>query len=304
MTTPDLPVAKPAGRRRPLGSFLAFVADNRTFSVGALLLLVVLFLAYVAPLFVDSDAARVGALPARQSPSAERWLGTDTQGRDVLTVFILAIRQTMKIAVIAGGIGTLAGAFLGLAAGYFGSGVDGVIRLTSDVMITIPGIIILVIVGANVREMTVEAMAIIVALVTWMGPMRTIRSQVLTLRERAYIQVAQLNGERGIELLFREIVPNLLPYLAARFVMAVSIAVLATVGLEALGLGPQNSYTLGMMVFWSQRYNAVLRGMWWWWSAPIVMIVWIFVGLYLISTGVDRISNPRLRESGTKANDQ
>jgi peptide/nickel transport system permease protein len=296
MAASDLLTTSHEVRRRRSASFATFVAENRLFSVGVFLLLVVLFLAYVAPLFVDSDNARVGALPARQPPSAERWLGTDSQGRDVLTVFILAVRQTMKIAVIAGGIGTLAGTFLGLAAGYFRGPVDGVVRLAADVMITIPGIIILVIVGANVREMTVEAMAIIVAFVTWMGPMRTIRSQVLTLRERAYIEVAQLNGERGIELLIREIVPNLLPYLAARFVMAVSIAVLATVGLESLGLGPQNSYTLGMMIFWSQRYNAVLRGMWWWWSAPIVMIVWIFIGLYLVSTGVDRIANPRLRD--------
>ena len=296
MAVSDIPAAPPVADLPKKQSVWAFIRANPTFSVGAFLLLVILFLAYVAPAFVDEANARVGAVTARQPPSAERWLGTDSQGRDVLTVFILAIRQTMKIAVIAGAIGTLAGTFLGLAAGFFRGAVDGVIRLASDVMITIPGIIILVIVGANVREMTVEAMALIVAFVTWMGPMRTIRSQVLTLRERAYIQIAQLNGERGIELLVREIVPNLLPYLAARFVMAVSIAVLATVGLEALGLGPQNSYTLGMMVFWSQRYNAVLRGMWWWWTAPIATIVWIFLGLYLVSTGVDRIANPRLRK--------
>lgn len=284
--------------RTRLDTILTFMNDNRSFTIGVMLLVVVVFLGYVAPFFVDSANARVGAVQARQSPSWQHWLGTDSQGRDVLSVFVFAITQTLKIAVIAGGIGTIAGTLLGLAAGYFRGFVDGAIRLASDVMITIPAIIILVIVGANVREMTVEMMAIIVALVTWMGPMRTIRSQVLTLRERAYIQVAQLNGQKGIELLIREILPNLLPYLAARFVMAVSIAVLATVGLEALGLGPQNSYTLGMMVFWSQTYNAVLRGLWWWWSAPIVMIVWIFMGLYLVSTGVDKIANPRLRREG------
>lgn len=278
-----------------IASAISFMNDNRSFAIGMLLVLVVLFIAYIMPFFLEADDARVGAVPPRQSPTAEHFMGTDTQGRDVLTVFVLSISQTLKIAVVAGGIGTIAGLLLGLVAGYFRGPLDAVIRFASDVMITIPAIIILVIVSANVREMTVEIMAIIIALVTWMGTMRTIRSQVLTLRERSYIQIAQLNGERGFELLIREVLPNLMPYIVARFVMAVSVAVLATVGLEALGLGPQNSYTLGMMVYWSQLYNAVLRGMWWWWIPPIAMIVWIFLGLYLVSTGVDKIANPRLR---------
>jgi peptide/nickel transport system permease protein len=276
-------------------SAISFMNDNRSFAIGVAMILVVLFIAYIMPFFIEADDARVGAVKARLSPTAEHFMGTDTQGRDVLSVFVLSISQTLKIAVVAGGIGTLAGLLLGLIAGYFRGPLDAVIRFASDVMITIPAIIILVIVSANIREMTVEIMAIIIALVSWMGAMRTIRAQVLTLRERSYIQIAQLNGESGFEVLIREVLPNLMPYLVARFVMAVSVAVLATIGLEALGLGPQNSYTLGMMVYWSQLYNAVLRGMWWWWSPPIAMIVWIFLGLYLISTGVDKIANPRLR---------
>ena len=299
MTTAELGLTRRLRiSRRSFQGLARFLGQNRTFTVGIAMLLLVLALGYIAPLIVDHDNARVGAVRARQAPTMQNWLGTDSQGRDVLTVFILSITQTLKIAMIAGGIGTIVGLLLGLAAGYFRGVTDSIIRLASDVMVTIPAIIILVIVGANVRQMTVEIMAVIVALVTWMGPMRTIRSQVLMLRERAYVQVAQLNGVRGMELIIREILPNLLPYLAARFVMAVSIAILATVGLEALGLGPQNSYTLGMMVYWSQTYNAILRGMWWWWSPPIIMIVWVFVSLYLISTGVDAIANPRLKKQG------
>ena len=91
--------------------------------------------------------------------------------------------------------------------------------------------------------------------------------------------------------------PNLLPYIAASFVTAVSQAILATIGLEALGLGPQNELTLGMMIYWAQYYGAILRGLWWWWSRPIAVIVIIFVGLLLTSAGMDELVNTRLRRS-------
>ena len=114
------------------------------------------------------------------------------------------------------------------------------------------------------------------------------------MRERGYVQVARLSGMRDLEIIAREMLPNLLPYLAASFVSAVGAAVLASIGLEALGLGPQNEPTLGMTIYWALYYTSLLRGIWWWWAPPMVMIVLIFVGLFLISIGLDRIANPRL----------
>ena len=98
-----------------------------------------------------------------------------------------------------------------------------------------------------------------------------------------------------VEIVFIEVLPNLLPYIAASFVLAVSSSILFTIGLEALGLGPQNEYTLGMMIYWSNYYGAILRGMWWWWFPPIIVIVWIFVSLLFISAGMDQIVNTKLR---------
>ena len=92
-----------------------------------------------------------------------------------------------------------------------------------------------------------------------------------------------------------EVLPNLLPYLAASFVTAVSRAILATIGLEALGLGPQNELTLGMMIYWSQFYSAILRGLWWWWVPPVVVIALVFIALLLTSAGLDRVVTARLR---------
>lgn len=273
------------------------LSRNRTLLAGIALLGLIVVVATVGPLLVDVTQARVGATIPRSPPDGAHWLGTDGQGRDMLTVLILAMPQTLKIGLIAGLISLSVGVALGLIAGFLGGIVDTVIRLLSDVMMTIPGIAILVLVASNVREMTVELMAVIVASLSWMVATRTIRAQTLSLRERGYVQIARLNGSRGLKLIFVEVLPNLLPFIAASFVITVSSAMLATVGLEALGLGPQNDLTLGMAIYWAQFYGAIIRGMWWWWGPPIVAIVLIFVGLMLTSAGMDKLVNKRLGSS-------
>lgn len=263
------------------------------FGLGLLSAIVVLSLA--GPWLVDASTANVGAVAPRQPPSAEHLLGTDSQGRDILASLMLATPQTLKIGILAGIIGLAVGTFLGIVSGFFGGLIDTVIRLAADVTMTIPGIAVLLLVATNVRTMTVELMALIVASLSWMTATRTIRAQTLSLRERSYVAMARLNGVGGLRLVVGEVLPNLVPYLAASFVTAVSRAILATIGLEALGLGPQNDLTLGMMIYWAQFYSAILRGLWWWWAPPVVMIAAIFIGLLLTSTGLDRVVNARLR---------
>jgi peptide/nickel transport system permease protein len=109
--------------------------------------------------------------------------------------------------------------------------------------------------------------------------------------------MAKLNGMSTPRIIGKELVPNLLPYLGASFVGAVGAAILAAIGLEALGLGPQNEPTLGMTIYWAIFYSALLRGLWWWWAAPVGVIVILFVALFLIAVGLDELANPRLRRT-------
>ncbi len=267
--------------------------------VGGVAILLVLALAgLVGPLLVDPGLAEIGAVRPRRPPNPANWLGTDTQGRDVLAALLLALPQTLKIGLLAGLLGLGLGGLLGLFAGYLRGWVDAVIRTAADVAMTIPAIAVLVLVATNVRGMTVGLMAVIVASLAWMYPTRAIRAQTLSLRERPYVDIARLNGIGGPRLVLTELLPNLAPYLAASFVTAVSSAMLATVGLEALGLGPQNQLTLGMMLYWAQYYGAVLRGMWWWWLPPVAAIALIFMGLLAVSAGMDRLLNTRARVEG------
>ena len=266
--------------------------------LGLILLGALLLMGALGPLFIDVDKARPISVPTNRPPSAEFPLGTDSGGRDMLAVIIVGTPQTLRMGLLAGTVGVVLGASLGLLAGYFGGRVDMVISTATDTMLTIPPLAILLVVAASVRTMSVENMAIIIALLSWMFPARTIRAQVLSLREQPYVHMARLGGLSDIRIIFEEIMPNILPLAAASFVGATSGAVLAGIGLEVLGMGPQRTPTLGMTIYWAQLYSALIRGLWWWWLPPIIVLIELFVGLFLVSAALDEFVNPRLRRTG------
>jgi peptide/nickel transport system permease protein len=187
------------------------------------------------------------------------------------------------------------GIVLGFSAGYLGGWWDGLVRTLSDSVYTIPSLAVLIVISSMVRQIDLTNMALLLALFAWPGPTRLIRAQVLSLRERGYVQMARLSGASTFDIMFKEMLPNMLPYLAASFSGNVSANILAATGLEALGLGPTRVPTLGMTIFYAIRAASILRGMWWWWGFPILLLIVIFTGLFLISIGLDEVANPRLR---------
>lgn len=263
---------------------------------GLFLLLLVVAIGLVGPFFVDRKAVNVGYAMPDQHPSRTYLLGTDTVGRQILAIIVYGTPLTLRIGLIAGLIGLTLGTIFGLISGYYGGVSDSLLRGAADAFLTVPGLLLLVVIATTFRGgITVTTQALVVSALAWMYPTRTIRSQMLSMRERGYVRIARYSGMNGFEIIVREIMPNLLPYLAASFVGAVSAAILASIGLEALGLGPQNQPTLGMTIYWSQYYTAILRNLWWWWLPPIVIIIMIFTGLFLTAAGLDQVANPRLR---------
>jgi peptide/nickel transport system permease protein len=291
-----MPAAEPAGPRAWVSSIIHSPRINASLIVGLIIIAAVIVLSLIGSWFVDPANAIVGAVRPSQRPSAEYLLGTDSQGRDIVTILVIGTPQTLRIGLIAGLVGVTIGVILGLISGYFGGVIDATIRVLSDSLMTVPGIAILLIIATNVGHMTVELMGLTVAVLSWMYPTRTIRSQVLSIREHTYVAVARANGQNELELVFREVMPNLLPFIAASLVGAVGSAMLASIGLEALGLGANDVHTLGTTIYWAQKYSAVLRGQWWWFGPPIAMIATIFIGLFFLSAGMDRFANPRLRQ--------
>ncbi len=229
------------------------------------------------------------------TPSWDHPLGTESSGRDMLAVLLVGAPRSLMIGLIAAGIGMFVGIVLGFTAGFVGGWVDTVIRTIADAFVTIPALAVLIVISAFVALNNIVYMALLLALFAWPQPTRLIRSQVLSMRERGYVQMATLSGVGVFSIMFFEMMPNLLPYLAASFTGNVSGAILAATGLEVLGLGPTRLPTLGITIFYAIRAAAILRGMWWWWGVPIVALIVIFSGLFLMTIGLDEIANPRLR---------
>lgn len=277
------------------GRFVGALGRYRLLIAGAILVTLVTLFGLVGQLFVPIEMSEVGAGRPAKPPSAEHWLGTDQQGRDVLADLIYGTPTSLEIGVIAGVFGVTIGALVGLIAGYAGGFIDEVIKIIVDILLTIPSLMILIIVASMLGAVSVEAMALIIAALAWMWPARAVRAQVLTIRERMYVQVARFNGASNFRIIIGELLPNLLPYLAANLVGAISGAILASVGLSTLGLGPMTRPSLGLTFYWAITYGALIRQMWWWFLPPIVIIVVLFLGLFMMSQGLDQIANPRLQ---------
>lgn len=275
------------------------IVQNPRLLIGAVLLGGLVLFGVLGSLLYDTELAFPLSAPIAQAPSVAHWFGTDASGRDLLAVMILGTLLTMKIGVVAGVIGVALGTTLAFVAGYYGGWVDRIISTVVDVLLTVPGLLVLIVLASSIPgTINTTIMALVIASLAWREPARQIRAQVLVMREQGYVLMAQLSGSSGPAIIFTEMMPNLLPYLAASLVHAVAGAVLASIGLEALGLGARDAPTLGMTIYWLMLEGAFVRGMWWWILEPLAALVILFVGMYLVSVGLDEFANPRLRRHG------
>jgi peptide/nickel transport system permease protein len=304
VTTTAQEIALPVdvARRSPMGDAITaairYLKRNPAMIIGLCFLLALLLFVIIGNLTVDTQKARPLSARTLLPPSLQYPFGTDKQGRNLYAVMVAGTPLTFTVGLVAGLFGVTFGAILAFVAAYYGGLVDTIIKGIVDIGLTIPGLMILIIAGMNVRGgVQISQMVLIVAALAWLYPARTIRAQVLTLKNRAFVQVAQLSGMSGAKIILLEMFPNLLPYLVASLVVSVSAAILASIGLEVLGLGPFESPTLGMTLYWVNYYAAIVNGWWWWWVAPIVIIAALFTGLFLVAVGLDEFANPRIRRS-------
>lgn len=276
-------------------SFIDRIKRMPAFWIGFVLLLFLIAASVIGQTMVDPDLLRLDGSRLNMAPCAEYPLGTQSEGKDMLSLILVGTGVTLKIGLIAGAIGIGVGTILGLIAGYFGGKVDTVISTIVDTGMTIPPLAVMILIAASVSNLSIAGMGAIVAVTAWMQPTRVVRSQMLSMKERNYVLMAKISDVSPLGIVFQEIMPNLIPFLACTLVNAVSTAILSSVGLEVLGLGSQHSNSLGQTIYFAITYAAMWRGMWWWWLPPIVVIVLIFTSLFLVSLGLDELGNPKLK---------
>ncbi|MFP7673870.1 ABC transporter permease [Marivita sp. S0852] len=274
---------------------------------GVGLLLAIVALGLLGRIFWDPDLVFTGSAPLKLPPVGFEnlrrqegiWdypLGTDGGGRDMLAMIIVGAPNTLFVGLLASLIGMSIGIFLGFSAGFLGGRIDDTIRVLADVMITIPPLLILVVFQSAFGDVTLTMMALLIAGFVWQSPTRLIRAQVLSMKQSGYVQMAQLSGASTSHIMFREMLPNLVPYLFGSFIASVTTSIVTAVGLEVLGLGPQRIPTLGRTIYEAINAGALIQNLWWWWGIPTILLAVMFIGLLLINLGLDEVSNPRLRK--------
>ena len=280
---------------------------NPKLLTGAGIIVGILLFGLIGRLLWNPDLVFIGSAPLNLPPvgfenlrgetgNPSHPLGTQSSGRDMLALMIVGAPNTLFIGVIASLIGMAIGIFLGFSAGFIGGRTDDVIRVLADVMITIPPLMVLIVFQTSIGEIGILMMGVLLSGFMWQSPTRLIRAQVLSMRQSGYVRMAKLSGASTFDIMFKEMLPNLVPYLFGSFIAIATTAIVTAVGLETLGLGPQRVPTLGRVIYEAIDSAALLRNMWWWWGIPTLLLATMFIGLLLINLGLDEVSNPKLRK--------
>ena len=237
-----------------------------------------------------SDVANVINLP----------LGTDNFGRDVLKELVSAIGTSLRIGFIAGCIATFIGLLLGLLSGYIGGFVDDFIMFITNIFTVIPSFVLLILINYSIGQENRGAtvVAVVIGLTSWTWTTRSVRSQVISLRNRDHVNLSKLSGHSLMRIVLTDILPYIASYVVMAFILQISSAILSEAQLSLLGLGPKTTEvpTLGLMMNWAMLYSAHLGGYWWAYFPVIGIIALISFSLNLMNTGLDQVFNPTLRD--------
>ena len=247
-------------------------------------------------LFVETlFGVDVAPLPPGKYPSGNRYiLGTDYEGHDILTWLMYGTRAELAVGVTAALFAVLVGTIVGLVAGFYPGLTDDLLMRATDVVLSLPGLVIMLLFAAVFGPSLVNII-IIIAILSWAGIARVIRSVTLSLKERAFVDAAIIAGASDSRLIFRHIAPNVLPYTFLYMTFTISGAIVTEAILAFLGFGDVNYVTWGMMLQYLQISGHALNAPWWL-LPPGLAITFLSLSFYLIGRAFDEVVNPRLRK--------
>jgi peptide/nickel transport system permease protein len=299
-----------AGRQRRAGRliprwFLTLIG-TRLSLFGFVLFCGVVLLTLLAPVIARYSPDFFGNTLG-QAPSWAHLFGTDDAGRDIFSETIYGGRFTLAVGAIAGIGVTVLAIVVGMAAGYIGGWVDDLLSMVMNVFLILPGLPLLIVVGAYLGLSTLGAvpavitLAVVITLSGWAWGGRVMRAQTLSLRSRDFVDAAVVSGESTLHIIFRDILPNMLALIVNTVILSTLGAVLAETALDFLGVGA-GQVTWGTVLNYASAQGVIFGGEWWVFIFPGLAISVTIMSLILMNNGVDAIANPRLRRvKGPKA---
>ena len=285
---------------RVVRSVLAYLRGEPFAAVGVAIYVAILttalFAERLAP-YNPREILRVGRRVARYLPmSPEHWLGTTSSGRDVLSQLIFGTRSALQVGLSAAFAVVAIGTLLGLLSGYLGGWVDRLITRIADIVLGLPFLPFLLVLAALTRPGT-ATVVFTVALLLWPNTARVIRSQVLSLRERAWVEAARVTGCSTSRIMFVHVLPQVLPLAALYGSVAIGWAILAEASASFLGFGDPETVSWGVMLQEAYANQALGRGAWNWFAPPGVAIMAMVLAGFMISRGSEKLLFPKLADT-------
>ena len=275
--------------------FFNMLSGHSMGRIGLILIALVLIAAIFAPHLGTVDPQATGNREdILNAPSTRHWLGTDDLGRDVWSQIIFGSRVSLAIGLITAFVTVVTGTLIGLIAGYYGGLIEEVLVKIIDFFMMLP-VLPLMIILAAVLGPSLWNIILVISVVSWPTTARVVRSQVLSIKERPYVEAARCIGAGNARLMFGEIMPNVLPLMFAQAVLMITYAIYDEAILAFLGLGDPTRVSWGSMLHFAFESGVMSRSPWWI-GPPIASIIMLIVGFSLLGTAVTDVMTPQYRE--------
>jgi peptide/nickel transport system permease protein len=277
-----------------IGSFLKLMSRNKTGFLGFLIFIGFVLLTTVGPLFVPEETS-ADVMAIYEPPSWEHPLGTDSQGKDIFSQIVHGGADILQMALLTGIISTFIGVTLGSLSAIIGGRFDSFLTTLADIWLTIPRFPLLAVLATLVKLDSMFVLALILSVLSWAGLYRAIRAQVFSLKERDYVEAAVALDLGLWHIIFAEVLPNMMGYIAISFTFGMTAAIYAQVGLVFLGLVPM-SRNWGVMINLAWTQGAIFfRDSVYFIMAPVTAIALFQLSIVWMSRSLEEIFNPRLR---------
>ena len=231
------------------------------------------------------------------APSMRHWLGTDFIGRDLLSQLLAGARVAFMVGISAAFISVFLGTAIGMIAGYTGKFTDTLLMRLADIIMVMPSLLVLLMLSALFSKLSIWFIVLFIALFRWPGVSRVIRSQTLSLRHRPFIEAARVAGASHLRIIFRHIMPNVLPLSFLYMTFQVTSAIIIEAALAFLGFGDPSTVSWGMMLQWVWKTGHMFKAPYWL-LPPGICISLITLSFYMLGRAMDEVLDPRLRKEG------
>ena len=281
-------------RRRDFKKFWNIYKSNKLGLFGLGIIIFFIIIAVFSPYIATHDPNKTNPAEYLAPPSQKNWFGSNEVGQDLFSRNIYGSRISLIVGFLAAAVAISIGVIIGLISGYFGGWIDEILMRITDFFLVIPALVLMIVVAALLGQSLINVI-IVIGVLSWSSTARIVRSMALSIREWPFIEGARASGGGDFYIIFKHILPNVMPIVYANAALTISNAIFSQAALVFLGVGDVSDISWGSILHYAFSSGALGTGKWWYFVPPGVFILLMIYGFILIGYSLEEILNPRLR---------